>query len=174
MPRSLNHIHGKKLDNGQPLGPRRVVEFNRKLEYRGHIIKANELAATITPEIRKPIQRGNQRQWYFTCSLRIPDVKHKVRIVILWQEQKDDHPRIILVTNRVYWEVSRIVRAYGYRWTGTETFHRDGKQELGMGECQLRDNQGQTRHMYLVMLGVQSPNDSVGSRARRMSGRTNG
>jgi len=47
---------------------------------------------------------------------------------------------------------SRIVRAYRHRWTGTETFHRDGKQQLGMGDCQLRDGQGQTRHMYLVMV----------------------
>ena len=50
------------------------------------------------------------------------------------------------------WEVCRILQVYRYRWTGTETFHRDGKQELGMGDCQLRDGQGQTRHMYLVML----------------------
>jgi hypothetical protein len=41
---------------------------------------------------------------------------------------------------------------YRYRWTGTETFHRDGKQELGMGACPLRGGQGQTRHMHLVML----------------------
>ena len=59
---------------------------------------------------------------------------------------------IILVTNRIKWEVSRIVRVYRHRWTGTETFHRDGKQQLGMGDCQLRDGEGQTRHMYLVML----------------------
>ena len=44
------------------------------------------------------------------------------------------------------------MRTYRDRWTGTETYHRDGKQQLGMGDCQLRDGQGQTRHMYLVML----------------------
>ena len=46
----------------------------------------------------------------------------------------------------------RVVRVYRHRWTGTETFHRDGKQHLGMGDCQLRDGEGQTRHMHLVML----------------------
>ena len=56
------------------------------------------------------------------------------------------------MTNRITWEVTRILQVYRYRWTGTETFHRDGKQQLGMGDCQLRDPQGQTRHMYLVML----------------------
>lgn len=54
--------------------------------------------------------------------------------------------------NRTTWEVCRIVRTYRDRWTGTETYHLDGKQLLGMGDCQLRDGQGQTRHMYLVML----------------------
>ena len=44
------------------------------------------------------------------------------------------------------------MRVYRHRWTGTETFHRDGKQQLGLGDCQLRDSQGQTRHIYLVML----------------------
>ena len=44
------------------------------------------------------------------------------------------------------------MRAYRHRWTGTETFHRDGKQQLGLGDCQLRDGEGQTRHMHLVML----------------------
>ena len=84
--------------------------------------------------------------------MTIPDVNHKVRIVILWKHRNDDQPCKILVTNRITWEVSRIVRVYRHRWTGTETFHRDGKQQLGLGDCQLRDVQGQTRHMYLVML----------------------
>ena len=58
----------------------------------------------------------------------------------------------MLISNRTTWEVSRILRVYRHRWTGTETFHRDGKQQLGMGDCQLRDPEGQTRHMHLVML----------------------
>jgi hypothetical protein len=95
---------------------------------------------------------GDQRQWYFTVTVRIPGVNHKVRIVILWRYRNDDRHCKILVTNRITWEVSRIVRVYRHRWTGTETFHRDGKQQLGLGDCQLRDVQGQTRHMYLVML----------------------
>ena len=44
----------------------------------------------------------------------------------------------------------RIVLVYRHRWTGTETYHRDGKQHLGMGDCQVRSGEGQTRHMYLV------------------------
>ena len=75
-----------------------------------------------------------------------------MRIVILWNNRRDKSPCKILVTNRVAWEVCRILQVYRHRWTGTETYHRDGKQQLGMGDCQLRNGQGQTRHMYLVML----------------------
>jgi hypothetical protein len=148
----LNHIHGKQLPDGQPRGYVGSLKFNRKLEYKGQLLKASELAASIAPAVRKPLQTAGRKQWYFTCTLRLPDVRHKVRILILWQSREDEHARIILVTNRVQWEASRIVRAYRHRWTGTETFHREGKQQLGLGDCQLRDGEGQTRHMYLVML----------------------
>ena len=71
---------------------------------------------------------------------------------MLWKQVRDAEPRKILITNRTYWEVHRILKTYRKRWTGTETFHRDGKQHLGMGECQLRKGESQTRHMYLVFL----------------------
>jgi hypothetical protein len=148
----LNYIHGKRGGDGQPRGYVGSLKFNRKLQYKGRLLKASELAAEIGPESRKPLQEGEKRQWYFTCTLRIPDVGHKVRVVILWPSREAGSPRIILVTNRVRWEVSRIVRVYRHRWAGTETFHRDGKQQLGMGDCQLRTRECQARHMYLVML----------------------
>jgi DDE superfamily endonuclease len=148
----LNHIHGKQDRLGRSRGYVGDLKSNRKLEWKGQIIKANDLAASIPPSDRKEMRIGERRQWYFTVSMRIPDVTHKVRIVILWRYRNDDQPCKLLVTNRTTWEVSRIVRVYRQRWTGTETFHRDGKQQLGLGDCQLRDTQGQTRHMYLVML----------------------
>lgn len=148
----LNHIHAKQDALGRPRGYVGDLKSNRKLEWKGRILKANELAASIPAEDRKMMRIGDRRQWYFTVTVRIPDVNHKVRIVILWHYREDETCCKILVTNRINWEVSRIVRVYRYRWTGTETFHRDGKQQLGLGDCQLRDVQGQTRHMYLVML----------------------
>lgn len=148
----LNHIHGKAAANGQARGYVGSLKFNRKLLYRGGVVKANELAARIASAQRKAVREGERQQWYFTCTLRLPDVGHRVRILILWPQRDAVQARIILVTNRVQWEVSKIIRTYRHRWTGTETFHRDGKQQLGLGDCQLRDHEGQTRHMYLVLL----------------------
>jgi hypothetical protein len=148
----LNYVHGKTLADGRPRGYVGSLKFNRNVTYRGQTLKVSALAAQIGPELRKPLKEGDKQQWYFTCTLRIPDVAHKVRIIVLWPNREAEQPRIILVTNRVQWEVTRVVRVYRHRWTGTETFHRDGKQQLGMGDCQLRSREGQTRHLYLVML----------------------
>jgi hypothetical protein len=143
---NLNHIHALARAYVGDL------KMNRILEFKGREIKASELAAQLEPEIRKPVQIGEKQQWYFTVSLRIPEVKHPVRIVILWDRKNGKEPVKMLITNQTHWEVTRILRVYRARWTGTETFHRDGKQHLGMGDCQLRSGEGQTRHMYLVML----------------------
>lgn len=149
---NLNHIHSKKDTHGWSRGYVGDLKTNRKLEWKGKTLRADELAAMILSEDRKELRRGDTRQWYFTATLRIPKVDHKVRVVIIWKHRRDPSPCKVLVTNRTTWEVSRILGVYRYRWTGTETYHRDGKQELGMGDCQLRDGEGQTRHMYLVML----------------------
>ena len=149
---NLNHVHAKRDRFGQPRAYVGDLKMNRKIWYRGKEIKAEELASTIAPETRRELRRGDRRQWYFTCTIHIPKVNHKVRILILWNHRRDASPCKILITNRVRWEAKRILSVYRYRWTGTETFHRDGKQELGMGDCQLQGGQGQTRHMYLVML----------------------
>src|SRR5215510_10134808 len=82
--------------------------------------------------------------------MRIPEVKHPVWMALFWKERDDTEASKALVSNRLTWEVIRMVVVYRHRWTGTETFHRDGKQELGLGDCQGRHGKGQTRHGYLV------------------------
>ena len=149
---NLDHIHSKQNRRGQPRAYVGDLKTNRKLEVRGKSIRADEFAASIQREKRQELRRGNARQWYFTTTVRLPQVKHPVRIVFLWKNRRDKTVTKVLVTNRTAWEINRILKTYRQRWTGTETFHRDGKQELGMGDCQLRSGQGQTRHMYLVML----------------------
>lgn len=149
---NLNHIHGQKDARGESRAYVGDVKTNRKIELRGKSVRIDEFAATIPREQRQELRRGDDRQWYFTVTVRLPQVKHPVRLLLIWRNRRDAKLAKALVTNRTRWEVNRIVKTYRHRWTGTETFHRDGKQELGMGDCQLRSGQGQTRHMYLVML----------------------
>jgi hypothetical protein len=148
----LDHLHGKTDQFGRSRGYAGDLKVNRKLEWKGRIIKAGDLAASIPAADRKEMRIGDRRQWYFTVTVRIPEVKHEVRVVILWHYRQDEDCCKTLVTDRITWEVGRIVRVYRRRWTGTEAFDRDGKQQLGPGDCPLRDYQGRTRHMYLVML----------------------
>ena len=144
--KNLNHIHGHDRSYVGDL------KFNRNISFQGRKLKAEALAQKIEPSDRKPITIDGKKQWYFTRSIRLPDVDHRVRIVILWKRRNGKQPQKILVCNRTHWEISRILRVYRRRWQGTECFHRDGKQHLGMGDCQLRKGLGQTRHMYLVFL----------------------
>jgi len=144
--KNMNHVHAKdRVYVGD-------LKTNLKLNFQGKEMNAVEMAERIPLESRKPVMIGEEKQWYFTKTIRIPGVDHPVRIVLLWECWNSRELRKVLVTNRVMWEVTRILRVYLKRWRGTETFHRDGKQNLGMGDCQVRDGQGQTRHMYLVFL----------------------
>ena len=143
---NLNHINGLDRDYVADL------KFNRKVWFKGRELKASELATQIPEEARKPVSVGDKNQWYFTKTVHIPDVDHPVRMVILWKRKNGKEAIKMMITNRTHWEINRILRVYRKRWAGTETFHRDGKQHLGMGDCQLRNGEGQTRHMYLVMM----------------------
>src|SRR5581483_4445613 len=142
----LNHIHGHQR------GYVGDLKFNRKVWFRGVELRAEEMAAEIPVESRKKLRIGDRTQWYFTKTIWLPEVTHAVRIVILWEQWNGKEPVRMLVTNQTHWEVTRILRSYRGRWTGTETLHRDGKQHLGLGDCQLRSGEGQTRHTYLVLL----------------------
>lgn len=140
----LNHLQSKQAAYVGDL------KLNRKVVYAGREQKLQDVARQIPWEAKKPVRVGSRRYWYFSKHMRIPDVGHPVRVVLFWRERGDQEASKALVSNRLGWEVIRMILVYRPRWTGTETFHRDGKQQLGLGDCQVRSGEGQTRHVYLV------------------------
>jgi hypothetical protein len=96
------------------------------------------------------VRMGSTRYGYFSKQMRLPDVTHPVRLVLFGRAREDAEASQALVRNRLGWEGMRMVVVYRHRWTGTETLHRDGKQQVGLGDCQVRRGEGQTRHGYLV------------------------
>jgi hypothetical protein len=60
-------------------------------------------------EAKKPVRMGSTRSGYFSKQLRIPDVAHPVRVLLFWRERGDQEARTALVSNRLGWEVSRMV-----------------------------------------------------------------
>jgi hypothetical protein len=147
-----NHINSQKNSDGTTRGYVGDLKFKRLLTFKGVEQQAGEFAKTIPSSDRKPITLDGKKQWYLTVCVNLPNVDHKVRVVILWKRKNDAEPRKILVTNKIHWNVERIIETYRCRWTGTETLHRDGKQELGLEDCQLRSSTGHTRHVYCVFL----------------------
>ena len=147
-----NHINSLKNSDETERGYVGDLKFNRLLTFKGVQQQSSAFAKTIPPEDRKPVTVDGKKQWYLSVCVKMPNIDHKVRVVILWKYKNDAEPRKILVTNKIHWHAERIIETYRGRWTGTETFHRDGKQELGLEDCQLRSSRGQTRHTYCVFL----------------------
>jgi hypothetical protein len=127
-----------------------ALKLKRKLVYEGREQPLQQVARQMPWRAKKPVRVGKRKSWYLRKQMRIPDVNHPVRLVMFWKERDDAEASKALVSNRLWWEVMRMGLVYRHRWTGTETLHRDGKQALGLGDSQVRNGEGQTRHVYLV------------------------
>ena len=116
---NLNYLHSKQNSRGESRAYVGDLKTNRKLEVRGQSIRADEFAASIPREDRKEFRRGDERQWYFTTTVRLPQVKHPVRVVLIWKNRRDSSATKILVTNRTRWEVNRILKTYSFLHSST-------------------------------------------------------
>lgn len=67
-------------------------------------------------------------------------------------EDEDDDPEFrCLVTNKIDAPAAHVIGLYTRRWR-IETFFRDARQDLGLSDCEVRNERGAKRHWHLVML----------------------
>ena len=84
----------------------------------------------------RKIAINGQAYWCFTRGLRIATLG-KVRIVISFDNSELRRTYAVPVTNRRDWSAKEILAKYLQRWS-IETFYRDSKQQLGLGEYRMR------------------------------------
>jgi hypothetical protein len=105
----LNHIQGTQRAYVGDL------KLHRKVVYAGQEQNLQAVARQIPWEAKKPVRMGSTRYWYFRKQMRIPDVTHPVRIVLFWRERDAQEASKALVSNRLGWEVIRMVLVYRHR-----------------------------------------------------------
>ena len=66
-------------------------------------------------------------------------------------DDEEDNPVKYLVTDKIDAPSAHVIRTYSYRWR-IETFFEDSKEDLGLGDCEMRDGAGTSRHWHLQML----------------------
>ena len=69
----------KTYDAGRVRGE---AQYNADLRWKLRGRAAQQMARV--DSLSKSLMLNGSRQYYFTKSIRIPDVDHKVRVVILW------------------------------------------------------------------------------------------
>jgi len=72
----------------------------------------------------------------------------KVRFVVSRNERRE---YVFLVTDYLALPMVEVIRRYDLRWD-IESYFRDAKQHLGLGDYQMRSLQGIVRHLYAVMI----------------------
>jgi hypothetical protein len=99
-------------------------------------------------------RKDGTKEVYYACSriVRLKGFKKKVRVVVSYLEEKfgKREDPYFYCTNRLDWEVRKIMRTYAKR-SEVDAFYKDAKQNLGMEEYELRKIGGIRRHLQMIL-----------------------
>jgi len=84
----------------------------------------------------------------YVCSLR-----RKVKLVVSHEGETIGKDPTFLATYRFDWDARFILTHYDYRWS-IEPMHRDFKQHLGLGGCEMRTKEAVLHHAAAVLLSA--------------------
>ncbi len=128
------------------IGP---LRSNRKVTFDNEEMRVDALEERIDKAERE-VNEETYKIW--TRKLAISKLG-EVRLVIAEKvtDEDEENPVKYLATNKIDAPSAHIIRSYSYRWR-IETYFQDSKQDLGLGDCEVRDSDGASRHWHLQML----------------------
>ena len=99
--------------------------------------------------------KDGSKDVYYACSrtVRMNGFEKRTRVVVSYSEEnfeKMEDP-YFYCTNRLDWEVNRIMRTYARRFE-IDAFYKDAKQNLGLEEYELRKIKGVSRHLQMILV----------------------
>ncbi|NKE37538.1 IS701 family transposase [Natronococcus sp. JC468] len=127
-----------------------AIKSDRNVVYASERMRVDALAERIDTQ---PRTVDSEIYHIWTKKLQVSKLG-KVKVLITEKESSDeDGERSIkyIVSNKIDAPASHLIALYAMRWR-IETFFRDTKQDLGLGDCELRSHAGASRHWHLLML----------------------
>lgn len=136
-----------------------MSKSNRKVIFQGKEISLSDYTKVLNPDKIQATKVKDKEYSFHSKQIRMPSLKREkktVRLVVSYEHIKDNSsPKVglknpvFLVSNRKDIRPERLLRAYQIRWN-IETFFKDAKSHLGLGEYQMRNLKGIKSHWCLV------------------------
>ncbi|WP_114579166.1 IS701 family transposase [Saliphagus sp. LR7] len=127
-----------------------AVKSDARVTYGGERIRVDALGERIDTVPRTV----NGETYHIWTQKRDVSRLGEVKLLVTKREpsDEDDEPSVkYIVSNKIDAPASHLIELYAMRWR-VETFFRDTKQDLGFGDCELRQAAGASRHWHLLML----------------------
>lgn len=126
-----------------------LLPVNRLVDYDGEWLSVDELYERVEL-VKRTVDDETYRIWTQKRPIKSLDAEKKVLLVEPVEEDDDPEFRC-LVTNKIDAPAAHLIGLYTQRWR-IETFFRDSRQDLGLSDCEVRNERGAKRHWHLVML----------------------
>lgn len=151
-----------------------TAQRNRKfVRDRGHRKEIGQLAAGWLRHLGRNVRMARARGWAWMRIAKVDGRLSKigrVRMVISKRVRDPFRNLIAIVTNETGLEARKIVSIYEGRWS-VEILFKELRNDLGLGEYQVLDEQAIVRHLHLCALAhlmlTHHAMEGVGAQARK-------
>jgi hypothetical protein len=149
-------------DNGKPIFYSVPVKTDFRIRDGNKWVEVKDFYATLSEDLFKDAEvevvsyNGEKKKRKFKTFRKTVSVKKigEVKLLITKEIKEDgtiDEEPTYLVSNNIHWDAKKMLVVFLSRWQ-IEVFHREGKVNLGFGDCQQRKEEGVKKHFFSALL----------------------